>query len=1297
MTGGAVPENAPAGSYVGTVTSSDADGDAVTLSLSGNSSTDNALFSLDATGRISINVSPDYEAKNSYKIEIVASDGKAQNSGLFDVTVSNVNESPVITGVTNLLVPENNAAGALLGLINAQDPEGDSLSFQLVSGAGDEDNSSFEIAGNEIRILNSLNYEQKNAFSFRIQASDGNGGSESRSFTLVVTNVNEDPAALVLSNNSVKENESAADVGVLTAVDPDGDFLSYSLTAGTGDEDNASFEIVDGNKLRLKAAADFEAKSSYSVRVAASDNRGGEISGTFSVVVTNVNEAPFAPSLSKSEVEENQAQAEVGLLSSTDPDAADVVSFRLVEGAGDDDNAAFTVSGNTLKLKASADYEAKNSYSVRVEAIDAGGLASASSFSVSVKDVNEAPTSPAISSSLVEENAGTGAFIGTLSSSDADGDIMIFSLVSGTGDSDNAAFEIDGDRLVLKESADFETKKSYSIRVQASDNRGGVTSEIIIVSVTNVNEAPRVSLQAQTIGSEDEAIVVQASVTDGETELKCSSAVSVRTSSPSVVASVSGDSSACSISLTPSANFNGGVTLLVTATDSDLTTQESSYVYFAPRNDAPVYSDVAAGHRTLSLNKNEEATVLMNGASDVDTITDGQALSYVITQSPSNGTLMITDDPTAQGGAARYTPTNNFYGLDSFSYQVCDNASPLRSCTPEQVVFIEVINPNTAPSLSQVSVSLSQGDLVCSALDAFDAQGDVLIPVATFYRDSVSLGKIYGTAGSYSVSRNLKDMLTTERLVDRGGEVYTCEMNVVDPEGLESETVASSVGVSISFPNPGAVVRGPHSAPSSSWMDDASSPITVDGDSRDPGYVYRVDGVLRTHNLTGSSFQYDGLASDPKRFVEGRADDWQGITEPLAVAGGRVYQHGIATSEGTSVVRVAGIESSDRHLSASGFSEAEVSLRPHQSITTDYLNSIVAITTSSNASSQVRQDIEFGFNFTSFNSKNLEFRYEYPMSVYWDNMANFQILAIPYDSSLQISYNAEAQEWSGVFKAPGLGSNGVERDLVFSNTPAFNEGEYVHLATQIDVEQGSTFVLKVYMGEVMVSSLTLEGSDVATKSNPVYASYVAMYPQLTDTARGYWGVMYNGVKVTAKATAREGEMVEVALDDFAITSKPQPMMKDGIMPLQVSSCMLLPEPEKEYFESANGWDFKGQDVYDCQDEARLEYTYEDMDLIRMASDFGALAITVKPISQAGTEASQDITVPDHIFYFSSRYVNVSMWELQRYLSRMGIEQTAFKIRFSVDTENMPPMPGMFGPVSGETQSKVFGTPWLLSR
>lgn len=107
---------------------------------------------------------------------------------------------------------------------------------------------------------------------------------------------------------------------------------------------------------------------------------------------------------------------------------------------------------------------------------------------------NLSPTDITLSGSgTIVENTVTGSIIGTLTTTDADvSDTHSYSFVTGTGDTDNASFSLSGSTLTIKSSPDYETKTSYSVRIQTSDGNGGTFSKTFIITVLDLDEVPPV-------------------------------------------------------------------------------------------------------------------------------------------------------------------------------------------------------------------------------------------------------------------------------------------------------------------------------------------------------------------------------------------------------------------------------------------------------------------------------------------------------------------------------------------------------------------------------------------------------------------------------------------------------------------------------------------------------------------------------------------------------------------------------------------------------------------------------------
>jgi hypothetical protein len=305
--------------------------------------------------------------------------------------------------------------------------------------------------------------------------------------------------------------------------------------------------------------------------------------------------------------ENGGANATVGTLSSSDHDAGNTFTYSLVNGTGDDNNAAFDISGSSLVMKSSADFETKNSYSVRVRSTDQGGLFFEKEFSIAISDENEAPTDIDLNSSTLPENGGANATVGTLSSSDPDAsNTFTYSLVSGTGDDNNAAFEISGDSLVMRANANFEATSSYSVRIQTRD-QGGMSSSFaksFTITISDVNEAPSISALSDTQTLRNTPTPALAfTITDPDasnasTPACNSSFLSYGSDNTAVVAATGavtwgGSWPNCTATVAPVSNASGSAVISIAATDGSATGSAQTFVLTV--NNPPSSGATAAG------------------------------------------------------------------------------------------------------------------------------------------------------------------------------------------------------------------------------------------------------------------------------------------------------------------------------------------------------------------------------------------------------------------------------------------------------------------------------------------------------------------------------------------------------------------------------------------------------------------------------------------------------------------------------------------------------------------------------
>lgn len=103
-----------------------------------------------------------------------------------------------------------------------------------------------------------------------------------------------------------------------------------------------------------------------------------------------------------------------------------------------------------------------------------------------------APTDISLSVDSVAENQPIGTVIGDLSSTDSDsGEVFSYSLVTGSGSTDNGSFTVDASGQLLTDGIfDHETQSLRSIRIRSTDYSGMWYERTFTISIVDVNEEP---------------------------------------------------------------------------------------------------------------------------------------------------------------------------------------------------------------------------------------------------------------------------------------------------------------------------------------------------------------------------------------------------------------------------------------------------------------------------------------------------------------------------------------------------------------------------------------------------------------------------------------------------------------------------------------------------------------------------------------------------------------------------------------------------------------------------------------
>ena len=497
-----IVENAPDNRKVGAaLAATDVDdGDDWTFSLSGG---DTTLFRIEpTTGQIRVRPGAllDHETDPDYAITAVVTDtGGLSDSIPISISVLDGDDPGVVSfAATHSHVGAPMAASlsdddGVIGIIRwrwsrAQSPDD---SFQQIQGALSDSYTPTQGDGG---------YVLRAAATYT-DSYDSNKTADAVTGAVLFESppeFNEGMAAIRrIADAAVGGTEVGAPV---TATDPQGDSLSYSLS-GT-DADNFAINVGTGQiSVAVGKMLSMTGQATHSVTVSVTDGKNGAgepdttaddvILVTINVVKVNQPPAFSAETVNRTVQEKAASGTSVGQpVLATDSDN-DVLTYSL----SGNDSALFVIDASTARITVGAEPLASaathSEYSLTVTATDPGNLSDTVNVSIAVTSLPE-PLEVA-GPAAVDYAENSSRAVATYTAAGPE------SVAWSVGGTDARRFVISSaGALTFKASPDFELPRDanqdniYEITITASD--GNLTAVVdVTVTVTNVNEAPTVT------------------------------------------------------------------------------------------------------------------------------------------------------------------------------------------------------------------------------------------------------------------------------------------------------------------------------------------------------------------------------------------------------------------------------------------------------------------------------------------------------------------------------------------------------------------------------------------------------------------------------------------------------------------------------------------------------------------------------------------------------------------------------------------------------------------------------------
>ena len=511
---------------------------------------------------------------------------------------------------------------------------------------------------------------------------------------------------------------------------------------------------------------------------------------------------------------------------------------------------------------------------------------------------NDAPTDIALSASNINASStGAGATVGTLSSTDA-GDTHTYSLVSGTGDTNNGDFQISGTTLQTSKAL---TAGSYSILVRSTDNGSlyfdkAFTINVFTAPSVTTNDAGSISTTGATlngtVNANNASTVVTfsygTSASYGTTVTSAESPVT-GTASTSVSNAITG--------LTPNTSYHfkvTGVNAAGTVNGSDMT--------FTTGTAAPVVTTDAAGgitdsaatlHGTVNANNEGTAVTFQYGT------TTGYGSYATAAQSPVTGTgdtsvsfglTGLIPNTTYHYRVVAENPTGRTEGSDqtftTLAKEAAVTTGSAGSITTTGATLVGSVNANNADTTVtfEYGLTTSYGSTVTA--DESPATGMVdtsvskavtgLLPNTTYHFRAIgenTAGTTFGLDATFTTDKAPPSAATDAA---SGLSSSGATLNGTVNANNESTTVTFEYGTSVSY---------------GSYATAAQSPVTGTGDT---SVSFGLTGLI-----PNTTYHYRVVAENPTGRTEGSDQTFTTLAKEAAVTTGSA---GSITTTGATLV-----------------------------------------------------------------------------------------------------------------------------------------------------------------------------------------------------------------------------------------------------------------------------------------------------------------------------------------------------------------------------------------------------------
>ncbi len=548
--------------------------------------------------------------------------------------------------------------------------------------------------------------------SFQYTISDDLGATSNvATVSIDIISVNDAPIITDL-NFSIDEDQNIVGTLLDNVSDPDGNNLSVNTTPVSGPS-NGTLVINPDGTFDYTPDPDFNGSDSFVYEVCDDGVPPECVQATVTIDVNSINDPPLAGNDVITTDEDTPVNGDLSL-NDSDPAEGHNLIYTTDPVATPANGTVVINADGTYTYTPDPDFNGSDSFTYEVCDDGTPSACSQATVNVTVDQVNDPPVA---NDDLASGDPGTSIIIDALNN-DSDPDnhnLSITALIAGPSNG-SASILADGTIEYISNPL-FIGVDLITYQVCDDGNPSLCTTADISIFVPYTPLPPEPTddqIEVDEDSSVSEDLLANDSDPNAGEQLVINTTPVSGPSNGTLVINPDG-----TFDYTPDPDFNGSDSFVYEVCDDVIPSQCATAtvnITVNPVNDTPEGTDDSY--------TGAEDTPISGNVLDNDTDLDGDILRVnpIPVSGPSNGELILNSD-----GTFDYIPDPDFNGTDSFTYEVCDNGSPVACETATVTITVTEVNDN--PVVTDIEVTTDEDEPASGNLlaGATDPDGDNLV------------------------------------------------------------------------------------------------------------------------------------------------------------------------------------------------------------------------------------------------------------------------------------------------------------------------------------------------------------------------------------------------------------------------------------------------------------------------------------------------------------------------------------------------------------------------------------------